>query len=359
MRTADEPGRRAGIDTAGAGPGPVGGDRPDVTGALAMDRREPRADDVRRALAALAAPMVVMLTTACAAILCARRLSGGLPAESRPLGLALATLVGSGLVIAAELATQRVPRGRRTGPRWTEPRKTGLAWAARAALACGLAALVPPWPWPPRWWPAVAAAGGALVGVTLIAPRGAGFRGVGPSRQRGGGAGDRGRSTAPGTPAADTAGAAPSAGPVGADAVPATGGAPASFASRETPVDDADALVSDSPSPPRGASLSHRFTRFTRPIDEADCLLGEMVVVVPAGERVAPGHLAFCPPFATSPEIAVEAAADAAEVEAAAVEVLPWGARIECRLEEATDEPVTVTVSLSAVAAAPPSPADD
>ena len=358
MRTADEPGRRAGIHTAGAGPGPVGGDRPDVTGALAMDRQEPRADDVRRALAALAAPMVVMLTTACAAILCARRLSGGLPAESRPLGLALATLVGAGLVLAAEMATRRMPGARGTWPRGTRPRWTWLSWAARAALACGLAALVPPWPWPPRWWPAVAAAGGALVGVTLVGPRGVGPRGVGPTRRRGGGAGGRGRSSAPGTPAADTTGAVPSGRPVAAVAVPASG-AGASFASPETPVADADALVSDSPSPPRGASLSQRFTRFTRPIDEADCVLGEMVVVVPAGERVAPGHLAFCPPFATAPVIAVEAAADAAEVEAAAVEVLPWGARIECRLEEATDEPVTVTVSLSAVAAAAPSPADD
>jgi hypothetical protein len=103
---------------------------------------------------------------------------------------------------------------------------------------------------------------------------------------------------------------------------------------------------------PAGADVSHWLARFRRGDDGADCIQGRVVIVLPTGERTAHGHVAFCPPFAAVPDVDLLAQDEAAEVEVTAVEILPWGTRIECRLEQAADEPVVVVVSFTATVAA-------
>ena len=103
---------------------------------------------------------------------------------------------------------------------------------------------------------------------------------------------------------------------------------------------------------PAGADVTHWLARFRRAVDNADCIQGRVVIVIPTGERTAHGHVAFCPPFAAVPRVDLVPRVEAAEVEVTAVEILPWGTRIECRLEQAADEPVVVVVSFSADVAA-------
>lgn len=99
------------------------------------------------------------------------------------------------------------------------------------------------------------------------------------------------------------------------------------------------------------AKLVQRIERYERqeqdgpPVETA---IGRVVVRFPAGMRSAVAHVGFCPPFPTTPRVAVSTDCDGLEVDVAAVELLPWGMRIECRLEGPAEEPIDVEVDLVA-----------
>lgn len=96
--------------------------------------------------------------------------------------------------------------------------------------------------------------------------------------------------------------------------------------------------------------LQHQ-QRFNR-ADGSDCLRGRLFLAVPKGVRTASGHVGFCPPFATIPAVDVTTAYDEVEAIVAAAEVLPWGTRVECRLDEPADEPFEIPIDI--VATSPP-----
>jgi hypothetical protein len=87
--------------------------------------------------------------------------------------------------------------------------------------------------------------------------------------------------------------------------------------------------------------------RFTR-ADGTECVRGRLFLAVPSGVRAASGHVGFCPPFSTIPSVAVTTAYDEMEVIVVAAEVLPWGVRVECRLDEPADEPFEIPIEIIA-----------
>lgn len=274
----------------------------DSIGFRRISHRSAGADDVSAALATGALALAGVLPVACAAVLVVRRLAGGIPGGGRPVGLLAVALTGVGFVVAADLIA-RAAAGR------SGERAPGMAWqprAARIALCCAVVALTPPWPWRGTAWPAVATAGAAMTAALVRVPR---------------------RRAVARTIAEPEARHRATQEPRGARAV---GGGPTL--------------------PPAGASggaLSQRLVRFHRADTMTDHIEGTVVVVVPPGERSAPTHVAFCPPFSVSPLITIAAVEAATEAEADAVETLPWGTRIECRLEDPADDPVEVVVSFT------------
>lgn len=103
-----------------------------------------------------------------------------------------------------------------------------------------------------------------------------------------------------------------------------------------------------------------------RSADGKEFLRGKVVVQLSAGTRLATGHVGFCPAFEATPIVEVQTDYDSLEVVVEAAEVLPWGTRVECRIEDAADEsvgiPVELTVSLPTSSpnpsALPPLPTD-
>lgn len=83
--------------------------------------------------------------------------------------------------------------------------------------------------------------------------------------------------------------------------------------------------------------------------DGTECVRGRLFLAVPTGVRTASGHVGFCPPFATTPTVDVTTAYDEVEAIVAATEVLPWGVRIECRLDEPADEPFEIPIDIVAM----------
>jgi hypothetical protein len=94
-------------------------------------------------------------------------------------------------------------------------------------------------------------------------------------------------------------------------------------------------------------SLLQRFERLALP-DGGECVCGRLCVVVPAGSRLGYAHVGFCPPLASQPTIDVSTDYDGVEAVVSAAEVLPWGARIECRLDEPAEETVEIPVDILA-----------
>ena len=103
-------------------------------------------------------------------------------------------------------------------------------------------------------------------------------------------------------------------------------------------------------SPPNG-SLLQRFERLALP-EGGECVRGRLSVVVPEGSRSGYAHVGFCPPLASQPTIDVSTDYDGVEAVVSAAEVLPWGARIECRLDEPAEETVEIPVDILATSSA-------
>lgn len=72
------------------------------------------------------------------------------------------------------------------------------------------------------------------------------------------------------------------------------------------------------------------------------------MIAVSPDARTAHAHVGFCPPFAETPVVTVTTDYDGVEATITAAEVLPWGVRIECRLEEPAEEPFEIPVDVLA-----------
>jgi hypothetical protein len=78
-----------------------------------------------------------------------------------------------------------------------------------------------------------------------------------------------------------------------------------------------------------------------RAADGGEQLAGWVRVGFAVGQRIGNLHLAFCPPFARKPEVAVEVV-DGPPARVRAVQALTYGARIEVRLAKAAEAPAVV-----------------
>ena len=92
--------------------------------------------------------------------------------------------------------------------------------------------------------------------------------------------------------------------------------------------------------------------------DGREQLRGQLVLTLAAESRLATGHIGFCPALPLIPDVIVTTDYDALEVVVDAAEVLPWGIRVECRVEDPADEPaiipVDIRISLPAAVTPPP-----
>jgi len=98
-------------------------------------------------------------------------------------------------------------------------------------------------------------------------------------------------------------------------------------------------------------NLLQRFERIVLP-GGAECVRGRLCVAVPKGARSGYGHVGFCPPLASQPAVDVTTDYDGVEAVVSAAEVLPWGVRIECRLDEPAEETIEIPVDILATAPA-------
>ncbi len=250
-----------------------------------------------RAFAAAAAAALDALVCGGGALLAVRRLTAAWHTPSGPLALVAVCLAGGLLVIAGDVAH----------------RAAGGAPGRLARLGLALAALAVAVPLPARDIPQ-----GLVTVLALVAVGAVVLQPWTPTRSRGAGRLRVGR----GPQAAEP--------PLPPAALPAPPAMP--------------------PSDPPG-QIIQQFTRFTRP-DGVECVRGRLYLAVPAGVRSAAGHIGFCPPFPQTPAVEVTTDYDAVEAVVAASEVLPWGVRIECRLDEPADDPFEIPIDFTADASA-------
>ena len=93
-------------------------------------------------------------------------------------------------------------------------------------------------------------------------------------------------------------------------------------------------------------TLLHWQERYKLP-DGTEYLRGQLMIAFSAGTRLTTGHVGFCPAFQSIPIVEVTTDYGALEVSVTAAEILPWGVRIECRVEEPIDEGTSMPVFLS------------
>lgn len=124
---------------------------------------------------------------------------------------------------------------------------------------------------------------------------------------------------------------------------------------RATPAAAADCSAGVS-GPPRAPVLAGQLVQWQERYllaDGREQLRGQLVVTLAAESRLATGHIGFCPALAAVPDVRVTTDYDALEVAVDAAEVLPWGIRVECRVEDPADEPVAIPVDLQISLPAP------
>jgi hypothetical protein len=96
--------------------------------------------------------------------------------------------------------------------------------------------------------------------------------------------------------------------------------------------------------PPEG--VLQQLTR-SRAADGIEEISGWLRTCFAAGQRTASVHVAFCPPLAAVPELAVEQI-DGPEARIKTAQVLPYGARVDLKLAAASGEPASVLLQFSA-----------
>ena len=79
----------------------------------------------------------------------------------------------------------------------------------------------------------------------------------------------------------------------------------------------------------------------------AEQLAGWLRLPFAAGQRTGNLHVAFCPPFASTPELTVEQI-DGPEARIKTAQVLPYGARLDLKLAAAAEEPTAIVLQFSA-----------
>jgi hypothetical protein len=94
------------------------------------------------------------------------------------------------------------------------------------------------------------------------------------------------------------------------------------------------------------AEVVQQLTR-SRAADGTDQLAGWLRARFSAGQRTGSVHVAFCPPFAKTPELSV-AQLDGPEARIKAAQLLPYGARLDLKLGAAAEQPTSVLLHFCA-----------
>lgn len=102
---------------------------------------------------------------------------------------------------------------------------------------------------------------------------------------------------------------------------------------------------SDSQGLPEG--VSHRIERIRGECDQDICR-GQVRSQFQLGQRTESIHLAFCPPFAVTPQLHFEQI-NGPDSTIKAMQILPYGARLEIRLAKTYTQPVQTTLEFSAI----------
>jgi len=84
--------------------------------------------------------------------------------------------------------------------------------------------------------------------------------------------------------------------------------------------------------------------------DGSDVLSGWLRLDFSAGQRMGNLHVAFCPPFSSTPELSVSQL-DGPEARIKIAQLLPYGVRLDLKLLTLSEEPASVLVQFSARAA--------
>jgi hypothetical protein len=92
--------------------------------------------------------------------------------------------------------------------------------------------------------------------------------------------------------------------------------------------------------------VTQQVTRIVEP-DGTERIVGWMRVTFEPGQRLASVHLAFCPPFARSPEASLERL-EGPQVRIKRVQVFPYGARFDLKLNEPAEHTTNVLLQVAA-----------
>jgi len=106
---------------------------------------------------------------------------------------------------------------------------------------------------------------------------------------------------------------------------------------------------------PPGEDVTQQLTG-SQAADGSETLVGWLRVALAARQRNTNVHVAFCPPFARTPEVTVEQL-DGPETRIKVVQVLPYGVRCDLKLAGTSVSPASVLLQLSAHAEPGPRPA--
>jgi hypothetical protein len=92
--------------------------------------------------------------------------------------------------------------------------------------------------------------------------------------------------------------------------------------------------------------VSQQFTR-TAAADGAEEIAGWLRISFAAGQRTKNAHLAFCPPFARTPQLSVEQL-DGPEARIKTAQVLPYGARLDLKLPPTGESSASIVLHFTA-----------
>ncbi len=95
-----------------------------------------------------------------------------------------------------------------------------------------------------------------------------------------------------------------------------------------------------------GDQVTQQFIRF-HSAEDGDVFSGWLRLAVPAGSRTMSVHVAFCPPFSRAPAVQVEQV-DGPPGRIHTVQVLPYGARLDVKLSQASEEATVVLLRFAA-----------
>jgi hypothetical protein len=121
-----------------------------------------------------------------------------------------------------------------------------------------------------------------------------------------------------------------------------------SVAAHIEPVSMLPGAISDSLTAPNwpAKGVTQQLTRSTT-AQGGDLLCGALRLDLAAGQRTGNLHVAFCPPFAATPEITAEQI-DGPEARIKIAQLLPYGVRMDVKLNAPSDEPASMVVRFSA-----------